>query len=374
MTEYSEKYFSKDKVKTVILILTHKCNLNCVYCYEHNKNDQSINIGLAKDILEKEMLLEDGLNREIEFFGGEPFVEFDKIVALYDFLKSRNWDKKWIVTITTNGTLVHGDIMKWLDQHQENVKVALSVDGTPEMHNINRSGSFDQIDLDFFATRNSIVKMTVSVNTLPFLAEGIIYLHERGFKVVRSNLAFGIDWPDENNLSVFSRELRKLADYYIDNPRLRPSDILDLPIENINPYSLNYGSRHCGAGVELLAYDIDGIAYPCHTFAPVSTSKEIAKESLSLSFDKVVSQELLDDKCNQCIVANVCPNCYGINFSTTGNMYSKDDGYCQMIKVQFIANAYFKYRQLNCGLLTLSPKDEYRLLNNINLIQQLEIK
>lgn len=373
MSNYIEVKSEKHKVRSVILILTHSCNLNCTYCYEHFKGEPCIDIDKAKQIIEKEMNSNDEYDCEFEFFGGEPFLEFDKIVALHDFLNSREWRKKWITMITTNGTLVHGRIKEWLIRHQDTVKVALSADGTPEMHNVNRSNSYDKIDFEFFAKTNSVVKVTVSAKTLPNLSEGIIYLHKLGFEVVRANLAFGIDWSNDENLSIFSSELCKLADFYIENSQLRPSDIMDLQIENINPQSRSYASRHCGAGVELVAYDVDGTAYPCHTFAPVSVSEDIARKSLDLTFESEISMDCFDEKCRNCIVANVCPNCYGVNFSTTGNMYSKDESFCRMTKVQFMANAYFKYKQYLAGLLKLTPEEEYRLLNNISLVQKLEI-
>lgn len=363
----------KRKVKTVILILTHSCNLNCTYCYEHNKDGSCIDLERAKEIIENEMNSNDDFDREFEFFGGEPLLEFKTIVALHDFLSSKKWKKKWITMITTNGTLVHGKIKEWLYRHKETVKVALSADGTAEMHNINRSNSYGLIDFDFFAQTFSVVKMTVSTKTLPFLADGIIYLHKLGFKVVRANLAFGIDWSNDSYLSLFGAELLKLIDFYVKNPNVRPSDVMDLPVNDIDPQSRNYASRHCGAGTDLVAYDIDGTSYPCHTFAPISAGDEIAKKSLDLTFDRKICLDSLDDKCRNCLVANVCPNCYGINFSSTGDMYKKDNSFCRMIKVQFVANAYFKYKQYMMGLLNLTKEEEYRVLNNINLVQKLEL-
>lgn len=366
----------KKQPKTVILILTHSCNLSCIYCYEHHKSSCTIDVEKAKEVIEKEMTVAADLDRDFEFLGGEPLLEFDKIVELHDYLCSREWPKRWKSIITTNGTLLHGKIKDWLLQHRDTIRVSLSADGTPEMQNINRSNSYDMIDYDFFVKTNSVIKMTISSKTLSSLADGVIYLHNLGFKVVTANLAFGIDWSDNNNLSVFASELRKLADFYIDNPYLRPADILSMQIDQINPKSMKrkYVTRHCGAGGDnLVAYEIDGTAYPCHTFAPVSVSEDIAKKALDLTFEYEISVNKLDDKCRNCIVSDVCPNCYGINFSTTGNMYSKDDAFCRMTQVQFLGNAYFKYRQYISGLLKLEPEEEYRLLNNIRLIQELEL-
>lgn len=373
MSNDIEKKNANRREKTVVLILTHSCNLSCIYCYEHHKGQCCINIEEAKKIISNEMNLDDDYDRVFEFFGGEPFLEFEKIVELHDFLSSKKWRKKWSTIITTNGTLVHGKIINWLLEHKKTVQVALSIDGTPYMHNTNRSNSYDLIDFDFFAKTYSIAKMTVSSKTLPYLSEGIIHIHNLGFKVVTANLAFGVDWSNDNNLSIFATELHKLADFYIDNPKISPSNIMDLNIKDIDPNSRSSATRYCGAGVEMVAYEIDGTSYPCHTFAPISVGEDIAHKSLKLTFEKEINLNYLDEKCRNCIVANVCPNCYGINFSTTGNMYSKDDSFCKMIQVQFVANAYFKYRQYLTKTLHLSPKEEYRLLNNIKLVQNLGI-
>ena len=366
----------KKQPKTVILILTHSCNLNCIYCYEHHKDYRVIDVERAKGIIEMEMNANDDLDREFEFLGGEPLLEFEKIIELHEFLCSHTWTKKWSSVITTNGTLVHGNkkIKEWLLKNKETVRVSLSVDGTPEMQNKNRSNSYEFIDYSFFIKIGAVIKMTISAQTLSNLAEGIIYLHNIGFKVITANLAFGIDWSESENLSVYASELRKLADYYLEHPELRPTDILNMQIDHINPNKIDFVTRHCGAGGNgLVAYEVDGTAYPCHTFAPISVGEEIAKKSLDLTFEYKISLDKLDDKCRDCIVVNVCPNCYGINFSTMGNMYSKDDGFCKMAKVQFMANAYFKYRQYVAGVFELLPEEEYRLLYNINQVQKLKI-
>jgi len=367
-----EKSTGKQQEKTVLLILTEACNLNCIYCYEQHKGARSMDLETAMGIIEREMNSNDEFDRIFEFFGGEPFLEFDKIVALHDFLSSRQWPKKWISITTTNGTLVHGKIKEWMLRNKKTFKAALSADGTQMMHNTNRSNSYDMIDFDFFIETYPVVRMTVSPKTLPYLSEGVIHLHNLGFGVT-SNLAFGIDWSRDENIVIFAAELRKLTDFYIKNPKVTPANILDMDVEAINPQSRDYASRYCGAGVNMVAYDTDGVSYPCQTFAPLAVGVDIAQKSHTLVFESEISLECFDEKCRTCPVANICPNCYGINFSRTGNMYSKDDSFCRMIKVQFLANANFKYLQYLAGSLSLAQEEEYRLLNNISLVQTLEI-
>ena len=66
------------------------------------------------------------------------------------------------------------------------------------------------------------VKMTISRETLPTMAEGVIYAHKRGFEV-SCNLAYGIDWSDPDNVAILDRELHKLIDFYIANPQITPA-------------------------------------------------------------------------------------------------------------------------------------------------------
>lgn len=215
--------------------------------------------------------------------------------------------------------------------------------------------------------------MTVSNLTLNKLSEGVIHLHTIGFKVVTANLAFGIDWSEPSNLQTYAEELRKLSDYYLNHPEIRPSDLLNVHIEDLVPGAKICTTRHCGAGVELAAYEINGTKYPCHTFAPVSVGESIAKKALNLTFEPIIAIDKFDQKCRDCVLANLCPNCYGINFSTTGNMYSKDESFCRLTKIQFLANAYLKYQQYLNHQLDLDESEEFRLLNNIRVIQEIEI-
>jgi uncharacterized protein len=61
------------------IILTHQCNLRCNYCYESIKNNQTISIDVAKNIICKYLNSEEYDEIEIDFFGGEPFLEFQKM-------------------------------------------------------------------------------------------------------------------------------------------------------------------------------------------------------------------------------------------------------------------------------------------------------
>ena len=153
------------KRKTLSLMLTHDCNLACVYCYEKVKSGRQISLETAKQAIAKSFsLCPSGEELEISFHGGEPFLAFDLLRNICEWVWSQAWPVPYICFTTTNGTLVHGNIRDWVACNRKRLHLGLSLDGTREMHNLNRSGSFDLIDIDFFLANwpDQPLKMTVS--------------------------------------------------------------------------------------------------------------------------------------------------------------------------------------------------------------------
>lgn len=362
-------YMNRPETKVIILTLTNSCNLSCVYCYEHNKEVRTMSLETALNIIEREMTMEDGSDFVcIYYFGGEPYLEFEKIKKIHSFLKSRTWSKGWFAFTTTNGTLVHKDVQQWLKENDDTIEVYVSLDGTREMHNHNRSGSYDQIDVDYFVKHYPFAKMTVIEATLLNLAFGAISLHEKGFEV-SANLGHGVHWnPDSPQ--ILAEQLQILMTYYMEHPEIKPANILNLPILDLEP-GTKKPRRFCGVGPMMRSYDVDGQAYCCHAFAPLCIGKDKAEASLKLDFTCPLSLMELDEKCRNCPVVGYCPTCYGINFGAYGNAYYMPDDHCQMMKVQFLANAMFKYKLYVSGRLDLTPEQEIKLLRNIKAIQSL---
>lgn len=360
----------KRKERSITLTLTASCNLSCSYCYEHSKCNKMMSFETAKKIIDAEFQKNDDSDLYIELFGGEPFLAFELIKQIYDYVEEKYKNRRWLFFTTTNGTLVHGEIQDWLKSHKH-IVVGLSLDGTKEMHDLNRSNSFDKIDLDFFLKTYPIqhVKMTISQETLPQLAEGVIFAHKKGFKV-SCNLAFGIDWSNENNVAVLERELKKLIEYYLNNPQIEPCSMLSFPIHNVcNFRKMPKLHKWCGTGTEMKAYDTDGTSYPCQFFLPLSAGEEKAKLANSINFEKEYSYDNVDEKCKNCKIVEACPTCYGSNFVAFGDIYKKDDNLCKLTKIIIKARSYFKAMQWSKNQLSLDENIERDLLESILIIQ-----
>ena len=360
------------ETRVVTITLTQQCNLACSYCYEHHKTQSAMDFSTAKSIIDQELLnTPDGESLEFDLFGGEPFLEFELIKAITEYICQNKGEKNCRVFATTNGTLVHGEIQEWLIQHKQCFICGLSLDGTREMHNLNRSNSYDMIDLSFFKEQypNQEIKMTISPETLPHLAEDVIDVHKQGF-LVACNLAYEINWSNPQNATILERELHTLIDFYLANPEIEPCSILEMGRYNVG-YEKDQAVRFCGAGVYMRSYDVDGKSYPCQFFMPLSLGNDKAATAHKIKFpEDVIPLELLDEKCRECIIKSVCPNCFGANYAATGSIYSRDDNMCRLTKIIVRARSYFKARQWQLGQLHENENDQQALLRAIVAIQE----
>lgn len=358
--------------KHVTIVITEACNLNCSYCYEQYKTKRKMPLELAKKIIDDEMnSLLPGQDVIFDLFGGEPIIAFDTIKALVEYALEKKYMEHCFFFATTNGTLIHGEIAKWLEEHKDYIWMGLSLDGTKEMHDINRSHSFDDIDLAFFAKNypTQDIKMTISLESLPHLADGVIFCHQSGFGV-SCNLAYNIDWSDPKNEEILKRELNKLIDFYLANPNYNPCSLLSGALGGVCNDRDKPLPRLCGSGLTMVAYDVEGNRYPCQFFMPNSIGEK-AKKWGEIEIPKLTPKEILDDKCQDCVVKSICMICYGANYAATGSVFKKDDNMCRLSKIIFKARSYFQGKQYELGQLgKMSEEEKTRLLKAILIIQR----
>lgn len=359
--------------KSISLVVTQNCNLSCSYCYEGYKTKKIMPYNIAIDIVERYLSNSSDEYDEcaIEFFGGEPFLNFVLVKQVCEYVWNRKWTKPYLFYATTNGTLIHGDIQNWLYKNKHRFYVTLSLDGNQHMHDVNRSVSFSKIDLDFFTKtwENLPVKMTISKETLPYLAAGVIYLHSLGFEI-NNNFAYGIDWTDTENLGILQTELEKLIEFYLSHPEIEPCSLLDMKIE----YQSHLAKKWCGVGTHMVVFDVDGEDYPCHAFLPMSIGSE--KASLAKNIDFTVNGNLVIDKCQGCLLHSICPTCYGSNYSKYGNVALRDDDLCKLTKIRALACSKLQAKKIleNNDSYNLEARDYLTIKSALAIQKQLGIR
>lgn len=347
--------------KTILIQLTEDCNLSCLYCYQNHRKGSSITINMMKNIIIHGFNdTPDNEEVEFDFIGGEPLLQFDLIKEICEWTWHQNFPKPHIFFATTNGTLLDEKSKAWFQTNKDKIWLGLSIDGNREMHNKNRCNSFDQIDLQFFLRNwpEQVVKMTISPMTINTMSEGIIFLHDQGFKLA-ANLAFGIDWSDETNAKILERELEKLVAFYLANPQFEPIMLLNLSLHKLSAKAIE---KYCGAGTEMEAYDLNGQKYPCQMFYPI-TQEDKSKWS-SVDFTKIHLNFY-----EQCITKQyfpMCPICLGMNINETNNKC--DPAICRLMQVFFNANAYFQTKLIKEGRHPLKGKVQLK-----NVIEGIKI-
>lgn len=344
-----KKIFTYEKLKrcTCTLYMTEACNLNCIYCYEHIKGKAIMPLEIAQEGIKStfERAVKEDINYvEILFHGGEPFMAFQQIKEICEWLWMQKWPAKYICYATTNGTLIHGEIKNWLLENKEKFVVGLSLDGTREMHNRNRSNSYDRIDINFFKENwpEQGVKMTPSPGTLTSLAEGVIHIQELGFSRNNCTFASGVSWDKDefgktiDYKQILQEQLKEIAVYYLKHPDILPVEMLNMKFIAVAAGMKNMLDKLCGAGTIMRCWTPDGQCLPCHLFYEVSKEKGEKLKNIDLSSPCLLS----DTRCKGCILEPICPTCYGGNYITYGDVSKRDPYTCAITKIRALAGSW----------------------------------
>ena len=355
------------KIKTTrvcTLMITHSCNLNCTYCFEKYKSGRKMSFDTAKHILENEFKHYKGdLKSErlaIELFGGEPFTNYSLIQQIYDWTKTRTLPFNYIFQITTNGTLLTPEIKDWLKDRKDDIRLVMSVDGTEAMQQKNRGSDLGELPIRFVKEvwPNSYFKLTLSSDTLPDYAEGVISLYEQGFKIA-SSLAEGQQWKENDHL-IYRMQLEKIAEYFIEHPKKELEHPFNFLFKEYTDARINdrLPQKNCGCGTTIAMYDTDSTLYPCHLFLPmVHGNNAVLEEIADVDFSDPGA--LVDGQCISCPILKVCKTCFGYNYSQRGCITARDKGMCRLRLVEAQVVSAFQIRYFS----SLQRKlEDYELL------------
>lgn len=331
-----------------MLLITTQCNLRCSYCYEPKLKDFRMNVQRAKRIISEQIdRLGDKYDSvEIQFMGGEPLLEYSLIKEISEWLWATPLSKKLMVLFApTNGTLLTEDMKAWFYANRERINLGLSFDGDVDMQNMNRSVSYNKVDLDFFVRTwpNQSVKMTISPETIGELSKGVLFLHSKGFRYISADLAMGptIKWTN-NALTQYRKELELLSCYYVEHPDLIPFSMLRLDVASVSK-RINGYVKTCGCGEDMVCVDWTGKTYACHLFSPVSVSADKAKRSNEM-YDFSDYSQFDSPVCSKCALNNLCNHCYGMNYICTGEVNNPSAFHCRGFKLLFAANCRFRLK------------------------------
>lgn len=294
------KLFSEDKfrpdadvlakrsavVKALCLHVAHTCNLDCDYCFASQGKYHGERALMSFEVGRRaiDFLIENSGGRhnlEVDFFGGEPLMNFDvvKRIVAYARERERECGKHFRFTLTTNGMLVDDDVIEFSDREMDNV--VMSLDGRKEVNDRFRKtsggvGSFDIIVpkfLKFAAARGErdyYIRGTFTHYNPDFMKDIEVML-DLGFD--RLSMEPVVAAPDspcaltEEDKAVVCRQYELLAEKMIERRRSgTPFVFYHYMLDLEHGPCIYKRVSGCGSGTEYLAVTPTGDLYPCHQF------------------------------------------------------------------------------------------------------------
>lgn len=273
-------------LKAMCLHVAHSCNMDCEYCFA-GKGEYHGDAGLMSYETGKkaiDYLVENSPGRknlEVDFFGGEPLLNWQVIKKLVDYGRSleKSTGKNFRFTLTTNGLLIDDDVIDFCNREMSNV--VLSLDGSRDTNDRMRKtkqgkGTYDLIVdkfIDFAKRRGQkdyYIRGTFTGKNLHF-AEDIIHMANLGFKelsmepvVAPEHVSYALKDGDKD---ILLAEYEKLALEMIKRRKSgNPFNFYHFNVDFEGGPCIAKRVSGCGVGTEYIAVTPEGDIYPCHQF------------------------------------------------------------------------------------------------------------
>lgn len=347
------EYLVANKVQQLILQVTRQCNLRCSYCtysgnyYNRQHSDEKMSFDIAQKAIdfyfdhsfEKDSLI-------IAFYGGEPLLEFSLIKKCVEYSEAKTRDKEIHFYITTNGTLLRGQIASYLCEH--NFHITISLDGYKEAHDTNRKfkngiGSFDLImeNLQLIKDYDSTFFETIRYNTVvspkadwqkvfTFYSESEL-INSQHVKLTPVSDFCLVDKSiiEANELFwiPYRYEYMKFLLYLVG--KLKGDDIQPsyekgmydtkmlykaLQQHNNEQTEMHHGGP-CLPGIQRLFVNVNGEFYPCERVSEIIPSMNIGSLDKGYDYEKICSLlnigKVTREKCLNCWNLRLCKICAG---------------------------------------------------------------
>ena len=345
------------EIKALCLHVAHTCNLNCEYCFASQgryKGDRAL---MSSEVGKRalDFLIENSggrVNLEVDFFGGEPLMNWEVVKKLVAYARSREKEcqKNFRFTLTTNGVLLDDEVTEFTNREMHNV--VLSLDGRREVHdrlrkNYAGEGSYDLIVPKFQkfvekrGEREYYIRGTFTRNNLDFTND-ILHMLDLGFTELSMEPV--VSAPSDP-YALRKEDLPELFEQY----ELLAKEMIKRRREGrgFNFYHYMIDLTHgpcvykrvagCGSGTEYLAVTPWGELFPCHQFVGD------ANYSMGNVFDGVTNTELRDKfrlcnvyarpECRDCWAQLYCSGgCAANSYHATGDIRGIYELGCELFR------------------------------------------
>ena len=352
--DYRKKRFS---IKALCLHVAHTCNLNCSYCFasqgKYHGERALMSLETGKRAID--FLIENSgyhKNLDIDFFGGEPLMNWDvcKELVKYGREQEKIHGKNIRFTLTTNGVLLNDEVTEFCNKEMHNV--VLSLDGRKEVNDRFRvdmagNGSYDRIVPNFQkfvekrGSKSYYMRGTFTHHNTDFVND-IKHMLDLGF----TELSMEPVVTDPSSPSALTEEdLPVLFEQYEELARLmvkrynegKPFTFYHYMLDLTCGPCIYKRVAGCGSGTEYLAVTPWGDLYPCHQFVGDPNYKMgdiYTGVTATETRDKFASCNAYSrPECNDCWAKLYCSGgCAANSYHATGDIQGVYEYGCKLFK------------------------------------------
>ena len=363
--EYSKIESKSYIVKSLCLNIAHDCNLRCEYCFASKGDFGGSRSLMSYEIASKaiDFLLVNSGNRknlEVDFFGGEPLLNFDVVKRVIEYARKREkeFNKTIKFTLTTNAVLLTEEIRDFINKNIDNI--VLSIDGRKEVnarvrYRVDNSGTYDDILTSIKETavsreqNNYYARGTFTRYNLDF-SKDVLHLADQGFKQISVEPVVAGEDKEyalrAEDIETISKEYEKLAVEYIKRRKEgKGFNFFHFEMDLNNGPCVAKRVKGCSAGDEYLAITPEGDIYPCHQFVGNeefrlgNVSDSILEDNIRMEFRN--TNIFTKDKCKDCWTKFYCSGGCAAN----AWQFNKD------IKVPYELGCELQKKRVECALM-----------------------
>ena len=348
---------SGNVIKALCLHVAHTCNLNCSYCFASQGKYHGERAMMSFEVGKRaiDFLIENSggrRNLEVDFFGGEPLMNWDVVKQIVGYARSveKQYGKNFRFTLTTNGVLIDDDVIDFSNREMSNV--VLSLDGRKEIHDATRvdyagNGSYDRIVPKFqklVAARggkNYYMRGTFTHRN-PDFTNDVFHMADLGFTELSMEPV--VCAPDDP-MALTPEDIETVKEQY----EILAKEMLKREKEGrgftFYHYMIDLTAgpciykriSGCGSGTEYMAVTPWGDLYPCHQF--------VGEEAYKLGdiWSGVTNDDLRDDfracnayarpECNDCWAKLYCSGgCAANAYHASGSIRGIYKPGCELFK------------------------------------------
>ncbi|MED9822214.1 MAG: thioether cross-link-forming SCIFF peptide maturase [Christensenellales bacterium] len=365
---------SGNVIKALCLHVAHTCNLNCSYCFasqgKYHGDRALMSFEVGKRALD--FLIENSgtrRNLEVDFFGGEPLMNWDVVKQLVEYARSveKQHGKHFRFTLTTNGVLIDDDVIEFSNREMSNV--VLSLDGRKEIHDRLRvdyagNGSYDRIVPKFKrlvesrGNQNYYMRGTFT-HANPDFTNDVFHMADMGFtELSMEPVVCAEDDParlTDEDIEIVKEQYEILAKEMLKRQKEgRPFTFYHYMLDLTQGPCIYKRISGCGSGTEYMAVTPWGDLYPCHQFVGEERYK------LGNIWDGVTNDAIRDEfracnaysrpECRDCWAKLYCSGgCAANAYHATGSIGGVYKPGCELFK-----------KRIECAIMMRVAEDAER--------------